>query len=381
MNYWLLEPRDPFIARDGRPFHPQPGARARTLPLPLPSTIAGAFRSRAGGDPFDKNRLPDLLRRSVHGPWLVGLDEKGGVIELYFPAPSDVVYQLPDNVKDDDSKELILHRLAPMSPPAGFKTNLPKALVYPLGLEVPFDGKPARAPAFLRARHFLDWLEGTFSGTISQGELGLGPLELDARLHVALQEGGRTAKEGALFLTEGLVFESRKERLAMLAHTSLDLEPGIGRVGGEGRLSAFRKTKPVLPSCPESIAEKIVRHRACRLVLITPGIFDDGYKPALIDSEDVRATIVAAAVSSCGSASGWDFDKQRPKPTRRLASAGSVYFVKLDGEESAIRRWVESYWLKSVAEQPQDQRDGWAIAMLGFWDGEPIPFRFKGQSK
>jgi len=38
----LIEPRDPLIVRDGRPFTNSPGARAKSLPFPLPQTLAGA---------------------------------------------------------------------------------------------------------------------------------------------------------------------------------------------------------------------------------------------------------------------------------------------------------------------------------------------------
>ncbi|MFZ2521089.1 MAG: type III-B CRISPR module-associated Cmr3 family protein, partial [Anaerolineae bacterium] len=31
MKTWLIEPRDPLIFRDGRPFSASPGARAKTL--------------------------------------------------------------------------------------------------------------------------------------------------------------------------------------------------------------------------------------------------------------------------------------------------------------------------------------------------------------
>ncbi|HZQ09120.1 MAG TPA: type III-B CRISPR module-associated Cmr3 family protein, partial [Anaerolineae bacterium] len=58
MSVWLIEPRDPLIFRDGRPFNPTPGARAISLPFPYPSTLAGAVRTRVGQNEngvFDKD--------------------------------------------------------------------------------------------------------------------------------------------------------------------------------------------------------------------------------------------------------------------------------------------------------------------------------------
>jgi CRISPR-associated protein Cmr3 len=48
MTVWIMEPHDPLLVRDGRPFGSNPGARARSLLFPFPSTIAGGMRTRAG---------------------------------------------------------------------------------------------------------------------------------------------------------------------------------------------------------------------------------------------------------------------------------------------------------------------------------------------
>lgn len=372
MNTWLLEPRDPLIARDGRPFRAEPGARARTLPFPLPSTITGAFRSRAGGDPFDIGKLPALLRTWVHGPWLVELDESDGVRELYLPAPADIAYSLASEGSTDDPT-LQLHRLVPITMPEDCRTNVPTTLEYLVGLPTPFDGKPPRAPSFFRWSHYSDWLQGKHSSpfTILASKLGLS-LQRETRFHVALENDRRTAKDEALFVTEGLCFESCDRRLALLVRTSLDLEPGIGRVGGEGRLSVFRKTAYQLPQCPEAIVAKIVESRACRLLLVTPGLFQDGFLPKLDRIPEAQASIVAAAVPSSGTVSGFDLAKNEPKPTRRFVPAGSVYFVRFGSrDEGVIREWVNAHWFGSLCEI-DDQRAGWGLATLGCWDGEPV---------
>ena len=40
---FIVEPRDPFIARDGKPFGV--GVSAATLPFPFPSTTTGGVRT------------------------------------------------------------------------------------------------------------------------------------------------------------------------------------------------------------------------------------------------------------------------------------------------------------------------------------------------
>src|SRR6266446_9986611 len=78
MAIWIIEPRDPLIVRDGRPFGPDPGARATSLPFPFPSTTTGGVRTRAGLNDrgiFDLagKQLEDLKQLSVRGPLLVQL--------------------------------------------------------------------------------------------------------------------------------------------------------------------------------------------------------------------------------------------------------------------------------------------------------------------
>ena len=67
----------------------------------------------------------------------------------------------------------------------------------------------------------------------------------------------------------------------------------------------------------------------------------------------------------------------RPKPTRRLAPAGSVYFLELTGADDAIGRFVDAVWLQAISDDEQDQRDGFGLALLGAWDGVPKPLLYR----
>src|SRR5947207_14049306 len=78
MEIWLIEPHDSLIVRDGRPFGPNPGARATSLSFPFPSTTTGGVRTRVGQNAdgiFDlaSNQLAQLKQLSVRGPLLVQL--------------------------------------------------------------------------------------------------------------------------------------------------------------------------------------------------------------------------------------------------------------------------------------------------------------------
>src|SRR6266540_3117983 len=98
MKTWVIEPRDPLIARDGRPFTADPGARAKSLPFPFPSTTAGTVRTRYGftlGDFNDETQKRELIRTvkqiTVQGPLLVELNNEGEIKDWLLPAPVDAV--------------------------------------------------------------------------------------------------------------------------------------------------------------------------------------------------------------------------------------------------------------------------------------------------
>jgi CRISPR-associated protein Cmr3 len=375
---WIIEPRDPIVARDGRPFTAAPGARAVSLPFPMPSTISGAARTRAGGEPFDKGRIATLLAKSVRGPLLVelGPDGAGAIRTCFFPAPADALM-----VARTDGK-VALEPAAPIELRDGEATDLPSELLA-VGPSRRLQGKPPRgAPRWWSLTKMVEWLEKPAACELDAAalrDLGVEGPEREARMHVAVEPGPRTAKDQALFSTEGLRFEvgeridgpSRSfRRFAILVETDLDIEAGIDTLGGEGRTVVWRRAQDAkLPECPESIRRTVAREGACRLVLVTPGVFDAGYLSRLTPSLGVTPKIVAAAVPRNLTVSGYDFQVGKPKPTRRLAPAGSVYFVRLDGGPEARERWVKAAWLESVADREQDRRDGFGLALVGTWDG------------
>jgi CRISPR-associated protein Cmr3 len=96
---WIIEPRDPFIARDGKPF--SVGVSAATLPFPFPSTTTGGIRTRAGfssgGSFIDANGKPDQILISkaksieTKGALLVELNEGNDIEDWLMPAPADAL--------------------------------------------------------------------------------------------------------------------------------------------------------------------------------------------------------------------------------------------------------------------------------------------------
>ncbi|WP_322512544.1 type III-B CRISPR module-associated Cmr3 family protein, partial [Chloroflexus sp.] len=111
-------------------------------------------------------------------------------------------------------------------------------------------------------------------------------------------------------------------------------------------------------------------NRCARVILLSPAAFADGYRPPIAWSRgNATAKLQAAVVPRAQVISGWDLAENKPKPTRRLAPAGSVYFVSWEKGEDAVS-WLHATWMRNVSDEAQDCRDGFGLAVVGVWKKE-----------
>lgn len=387
MKTWVIEPRDALIVRDGRPFGPTPGARATSLSFPFPSTTTGVVRTRAGldGNGLFTASVEESLKIEVKGPLLVELNDQGDIARWLFPAPADaIVFE-----SAEDTHKVDLFPLLPVALPSGTQTNLPDGL-HPVALSCSLKNKPSsHAPRFWSADNFNLWLKNPEPRkSIALVTLGHNGPETEARTHVNIAPDTQTARDGALFQTRGLEFSRRTPKqnsdlgqepdsfqfhrlgLAVVTDTTR-LKPGIAPMGGERRLVMWRESPQTLPTCP--VVDHIKQTRACRLILLTPAHFEAGYRPTwLLENRfGVTPTLDAIAIQRYQTVSGWDFVAKTPKPTRRLASAGTVLFLSFkDADPAAIETWIRHTWMHCVSDDPQSRTDGFGLAALGAWSGK-----------
>lgn len=415
MAIWLVEPRDPLIVREGRPFGPDPGASAMSLPFPFPSTMAGGVRTRSALDENgtfkyeqkDQKELNRLKEIRVRGPLLVQLENESDTIARHegadawlLPMPHDVQFF------ESDSKEMVLlRRLAPLDSPAHAQTDFGQKerekhlrLVGLAPCDLP-QGK--RKPYshnlhYWYWQHYQSWLidptQLTEQGAIALSSLGHEDLIREYRLHVSMDSNKEIGKEGLLFGTSGLEFTSPgagKERLRKARRLALaiDIEDetiapqaGVAGFGGERRLVTWRQSNAHFPPCPPALKQAIKNDRHCRLILLSPASFAQGYYPTWLrtthaQAYDVKVDLRAIAVHRPQVVSGWDLALGTPKPSRRLAPAGTVLFLSVQGSDDALTRWIEQTWMQCVSDDEQDRRDGFGLAVLGTWSGLPIPMQ------
>lgn len=387
MPTWIIEPRDPLIVRDGRPFGPEPGARARSLSFPFPSTTTGGLRKLAGltvDGTFDRrlaepNHPDSVLKIGVRGPLLVMLNDDGTFHEWLLPAPADVLlFRAAQKDGDMDGRRV---QLVPLKPFSGSVYTLPRGQEpYLIGPRQIVNQKPLGSPPrFWYWEVFSAWLTAPTDGPCDVRSLGIAGPYSESRTHVGIEPTTQTAEEGRLFQTSGLEFTGPdRKRLALVVESDREFihwSGGLAPLGGERRLVAWRPTGPAFPSCPPDVRRRIVAERACRVVLLTPAHFTDGYRPAWLLEEryGVQPTLQAAAVARPQVVSGWDLRSGRPKPTRRLAPAGSVYFLTLTAaNDAAIQQWIDAIWMQNISDTLQDRLDGFGLATLGVWDGQPV---------
>lgn len=384
MSLCVIEPRDPILVRDARPF--QAGSRARSLPFPFPSTIAGAVRTRLGQETtglFDGSSIHELLKHQVRGPFLCELDEQERIREFFFPAPADAV------LFEGPSGKALRRQVRPVRIPQGGVVDQTECgLVGITPVEV---GKPIKLPPrYWSWEEMRSWLLAASDRCEVEPErLGCQGPARETRTHVSIREDTGTAEEGRLFQTEGLRFSlagvgqadqallSLSRRLALAVATkSVDRLHGVASLGGERRVSVWRSVREELPRLPEELVKAVIGSRAFRLVLTTPAFFVEGWKPrALLNGEfGMELELLGAAVGRPEVVAGWDLAGQRARPSRRLAGSGSVYFLRCTGAPGpdAIRNFLQALWLQSVSDREQDRLDGFGVALIGNWDGQQI---------
>ncbi len=396
-----ITPRDPLVARDGRPFGVGQGNRMRSGDWLLPSVVAGSLRTLLGkqlGGNFDEAMVKALKGTSVAGP-LPLFDN-----QLFFPRPADAV------VKEVERDKSLL-ALRPIDDDSYGKNNgcdLPMELVPALlPASVGDDFKPGKTPAFWSTKRMAEWLAdssgqiGTTSTFEDWGDEYLESMPQEERTHAKIFPDFGAASDGDLFSTMALDF-SRTDRdgvirIALRVQPDTKFEGEIRQLnsmhpcGGERRLVRWQANSKANWNIPESLKVAFAKAdqsgiRRVRLVLATPGLFEgldgnqQGWKPGwLAETEHgyvgcppgttTRLRLVSAVVDRWRAISGWSLERGQvgAKAVRRMVPAGATYFLEATGKEP-LSDLATNLWLQSVCDNEQDQRDGFGVALWGLWN-------------
>ncbi len=352
VTYRFLEPLDVLFLRGNKLFGDS-GSFGESLVPPWPSVAAGALRSRmlvvAGIDLADFARgaatHPQIGTPATPGPFTITAFHlarrmRNGAIEILVSPPADVVVS-----KSEGGLEI--RRLERKF----LGDRLPNS--YPLP-ELPVLAEPHRSKP--ESGYWLaqaGW-QAYLRGEVPQPDQFVAQKTLwamDTRVGVGLDKNTRAAEEGRLFTVQAVapvkqVTGAEYDLGFVVGIAGADPpQDGLVRLGGDGRAASLQA---IDWKSPEPDYDAIARKRRCRLVLTTPGIFEQGWLPTgaarneagskegvRFELSGVRGRIVAAAVPRAETVSGWDLAKWQPKPAQRVAPTGSVYWLELDEGVSA----------------------------------------------
>lgn len=382
LQTWIIEPQDSLIVRDAKPF----GANitsATSLDFPFPSTTTGGVRTRVGLDEngifsVPKDKIEELTNIEVRGPLLAEIGDNGEIKEFYLSSPADALLLQDKDQKRD--KKAQLYRLLPLNFSDAI-TNLEGLL--PVGLDrTNLKGKPFGELRYWKWEKLTNWLldgkDHDKHSPINLANYGIRNLQKDSRTHVAINEYF-ASDEGNLFSTRGLEFnygeqDLRARKFALVVFVDdkvgkdIENKGRLAPLGGERRLVSWQKSgkQHSLLNCPKEIKDQIAKDEHCRLMLLTPAYFTTGM-PKSTDHYDIKAI----ACNRYQTVSGWDFEKNRPKPTRRLLPAGSVLFLNLS-KNPDIQSWIENTWFSCIGDDEHAVKDGFGLCVLGTWNGKSL---------
>lgn len=363
----VVDPLDVLFFRDGRPFGPSTRAGGG---LPSPQTLWGALTTALltrRGCKFDVLRKAvrsrpdwaDAVARAcgddqrwiaairLRGPWLARRQaangRSAGAPELLFPtpatlhvpkkrsaAPPTALRPLPNTKMLPGWPSTSVHNLRPLWSTGDEPTQPARGFLTEDGSRAFLAENRLPAEALLPAEKLY---------------------QFDRRTGIAIDADRLTSAEsqiyGASFLSlaPGMVFYAEA-----LFPSEAPEQPlaGIDIVawGGEGR----RAMLEIVPARREPAT--LPPGKKPLLLLTTPGLFDDGWKPKCLDG-----LLVAAAVPERLPVSGWDLARDGPKPNRFAAPAGSVYFLNA----------LPDHLPDNLSDGDLERRQGWGCYQQGAW--------------
>ena len=392
-----LEPRDGVFLKDGRGWCTSESNRAGSLAWPYGTTVRGALRAALGyAVEADRSRplasqewLP--LNADVEVSAVLPLARRPGeewsTAARHWPAPLDALLL--------DGHDAAV----PLEPAAGEAEILPlddgpeaaaiAAIRHPRHAAAA--AKPLAMPRFWPDELLTAWLCGR---PVDRGAVlaAAQPL-LRTQTHVSIDPTTGTAADGMLF--SGSVVEPHARAagagllewsFAAVSHTlgrtrAKSLDGRVVKLGGDGRTARCAPLPDSLFAMPDQIAAAFAAGSVgMRLVLVGPAAFDAGWRPASFEAAGGRyvgrfaglddLVLHAACVGRPQSVSGWDVAGGGPKATRRLAPAGSVYFVTRRSGAAFTADDARAVWLASVGE-PAHRPDRLGAVVPGIWNPAP----------
>lgn len=365
----FIEPLDVLFLRGNQLFG-DPGSFGESLVPPWPSVAAGALRSRMLAD--DRTDLAAFAKGEVEHPTLGTPASPGsftlagfqlarcidGRTEILMPPPADLV------IGHSKTNTLAVNRLIPTA--VGFASSFP---LPKLPVLAQAEREKPESGWWLTQSGWKTYLAGQ-TPTPQQLVHSRDLWSFDARVGIGMNTATRSVEDGKLFSAQAVAMRNGVGFLAEVTGAEPPAD-GLLRLGGDGRAAAVRAANATLPQADFTAIAQAGR---CRLILTSPGIFQEGWKPGKTDADNrisiggIKARLVCAAVPRFETVSGWDLARKAPKSARRAVPSGSVYWLEeLEADAEVLRKLVANGLWEAICEDPSRRAEGFNRVAVAAW--------------
>ncbi|HPE61149.1 MAG TPA: type III-B CRISPR module-associated Cmr3 family protein [Thiolinea sp.] len=365
VEYRFIQAVDTVTIRGNKLFG-DAGSYGETTFPPRPSVLSGAFRSLLWAN---NGRDAQAIQQSDFR--LTGLfpasQNETGVIEVFLPLPADVTV-----LEKDKSIQQLEPQVLNNTIQHSQMAQLPMMPILRQGRQ-----SKAESGWLLNQSGISAYLQGqTLSSTHIHPQADLWISE--SRIGIGLNRRSRTVDEGKLFTVEHTALQ-QNENSGITAGLIVGVsgcdtlpESGFIRLGGDGRAARFSAVSAPVFS-PANINGKF------KLVLLTPGLFAQGWLPDGIQQEGdhywlkldgFKARLACASISRAEIISGWDLEQWQPKAAERVVPSGSVYwFDQVQDDTAALDKLAtEGWWTDTLDNATQSRRaEGYNRVLLAAW--------------
>lgn len=334
-----IEALDTLVFQDGKPFDMSGDNWGSSLVLPTPSTLYGALRAT-----YFANNPSELSKANEDDD--PTKDLKINSIALYYQ--DSLIVSTPKDCVESDSKVTTLNLKE------NSLTNNPLPYIFASDNEVEsLDG------SYLKKSNFKKYLANKTIGSFENEESFI---TKESKIGIGLNKKTRTTVEGLLYRVEMLRYKDLK---IVVDFNNLELKSdGLMRLGGEAKGAIYKE----VDSLDFPKVETLSGNRF-KLYLLTPTIFENGWYPSWIDSDNgfvgefngYKLKLIASSIGKYQSIGGFDMKKREPKEMIKAVPTGSVYYFEiLDGDKEKV---IESFNLKSISDR--QQQEGYGVVVVG----------------
>lgn len=385
----FIQPIDVLFFRGNRLFGDAGSVGDMQMP-PSPSVLSGAVRSLLLS--HSDTSFADFAAGKLVHPVLGTPQEPGafavqhfGLAKMYSDGSAEPIYPLPaDWVAATDptyEKELAtapiqLNSLKPQK-------TIPSSAVNKLHTSYPLAALPilrqnARGKPVEGIYITKTGMQKALSGSHPDSSDCLRSNDIwqtELRVGIGLSADKRSANDGQLFSMHAIAMQSHKDYsfgFCMSAAGCDDVLPRVAtlRLGGDGRAATLTEANF---DWPDIALDQVIASRRCRIVLTSPGIFQNGWRlPGMgednrIEMAGFKARVVAGCVPRSQVISGFDMAKGMPKPAQRAVSAGSVYWLdEIESSADALKE-IQKNGLWGEQLDKQRRAEGYNRFLFGLW--------------